>query len=127
MRRRADDEAVAAHDLFGRRIPHDELPAWDIHRVELIYVVRFAGTSSGLAESTLAQSPYLHHGVGGVEGVYDIYLVVSLVGVAKQVLRSEFLKYGPAVYFVDYFLHGLMSQRPVLLPRGRCLGNEVQK
>ena len=91
--------AVAADDLLGLGIPHDELFVAVLAGVELVDVHRLACAASRFAECNLTQTSDLLHHVRCVMGRDDVDLVVALVGHAELALRGQLL-------FEDFFVDG---------------------
>lgn len=79
----AENKAIASYDLTGMRIPHYKLTAWHRHCVEFIYIAFKPCASSRIPERDLAQASYFTHNVGTRVGISDIYLIITLVGMAQ--------------------------------------------
>ena len=75
--------AVAADDLFGIRIPHDELLVAIVAGVKLVDVYFLARAASRLAEGNFPQASYFAHHVGSVMCRNDKDFVVAFVGHAQ--------------------------------------------
>ena len=58
------NKPLAPYDLALIGIPYYQLTARRIHKVKLVYVAHLARTASVIAESYLAQTPYLFHHIG---------------------------------------------------------------
>ena len=95
----AFEVTVAADDLLGLGVPHDELLVAVLADVELVDVHILARAASCLAEGYLAQTSDLLHHVRCVVGRDDVDLVVALVGHAELALRGQLL-------FEDFFVDG---------------------
>ena len=87
----AHDIPVGAYNHLFIGVPHQQLLACRLHKVELVDVAVLACAASRLPKRYLAQATYLAHGIWRVVGVDDIYLVAGLVGLSQQSLRRQLL------------------------------------
>ena len=70
---------IATNNLFGLRIPHNELFATILHRVEFVDIHCFSRSSASRSECHFAQTANLFHHVGGVLCRDDIDFIVAFV------------------------------------------------
>ena len=102
----AEQVAVAAYNLLGLGVPHDELLVAVGTGVELVDVDLLARAAPGLAESDFAQASYLAHHVGCVVCRDHINLVVALVGHSQLPLGCQLaLEQLLAHWFDDWLFH----------------------
>ena len=80
--RGADDETVAADDLFGRGIPDDQLVVAVAGQVLFVDVHLAARAAACAPECHFAQTPHLAHQRGALPGGEDVDFVAGLVRVA---------------------------------------------
>ena len=86
----AQDEAVAAYDLFGIGVPYDKLLAGRVHRIELVDVEGEPGAAAGKTEGDFAQSSYFAHGIGCVVTIDNVYFVSALAGIPHKSVGGQF-------------------------------------
>ena len=101
------DVAVAADNLLGIGVPHDELLVGALHGVELVDIGTKACAATSGTEGYLAQATYLEHHVGGVVGIDDVEVVATTVSMAQAALLGEL---GLEQGFADgvyYLLHSV--------------------
>ena len=75
------------------------------HGVKFIYVAVETCAAAGITECDFPQSSDLTHGMGRIEGVNDINLVVTFVGMAQESVGRQFCLYQRGVYFLYDGLH----------------------
>ena len=96
--------AITTDNLFGLRIPNDELLVTIVTGVELVNVHRLACAASRFAEGNLTKSSdFLHH-VRCIVGCNDVNLVMTLVRHTELALRSQLLFEDFLVYRLDNLL-----------------------
>ena len=109
---------VSPDNLLVLRIPYDELLITVVTGVEFIDVDWLSCSSSGFAESNLAQTANLLHDIGRIVGCDDINLIVALVRHAQLLVRCQFALqqfYGNRID--DRLFHGFIAYRLVPIRR----------
>ena len=87
---RADDETVAADDLFGGGVPHDQLVVAVLGQIFGVDVQLLARAATRAAERDFAQAADLAHQRRTLGGREDINLVPGLLRIAGLALRRQF-------------------------------------
>ena len=110
--RRADDEAVSAHDLLRRWVPDDQLVVSSLGPVLPVDVRLLSRASAGCAEGDFAQPPHLAHQRGAFGRREDVDFVagafrVAHLAVGRQLPQQLFP--GQRIDDRFYFVHGSFS------------------
>ena len=82
--------AIASEYLFVLRIPHNELPVWLVHRVELVDVACQSSTAACLAEGDLTKSSDFAHEIRALMRSEDVNVVSALACVTQKASAVQF-------------------------------------